>query len=55
MFAEGIAYEGRAISLRSACGLVGSMQQPLVEDNLNDFHVHSIFHIRFHNQLALPF
>ena len=35
---ERVAYQGGAISSRPARGLIGSLQQLLVEDNLHDLH-----------------
>ena len=50
MFAQGIANQRRPVLFRPPGGLVSSVQELLVEDNLYDFHLHSIFHSKVHNQ-----
>src|SRR5215471_1039609 len=49
-----IPYEGGTIAFRPPCGLVGSLQQLSVENNLNCFHHHyglwSLIHITLHIQ-----
>jgi len=50
VFAQGIANQRRPVLFRPPGGFVGSVQELLVEDNLYDFHLHSIFHSKVHNQ-----
>ena len=46
-----LPYQGGAIPLRPPCGLVGGLQELLVEDNLYGFHIlSSLFHITLHTQ-----
>jgi|SRR5580700_6717563 hypothetical protein len=51
MFAQGIPHERGTIALRPARSLVCCLQELLIENNLNGFHMwtlfHSILHIRF--------
>ncbi len=38
MLAQGITHQGGAIFLRPAGGLIGSLQKPFIQNNLDDFH-----------------
>jgi len=44
MFPERIPYQGGTIPPRPPCALVGSLEESLVENNLNSFHMLILFH-----------
>lgn len=50
VFPKSIAQKGRSVLLRPPCGFVSGVQELLVEHNLHDFHIHSLFHSMINSQ-----
>jgi hypothetical protein len=48
MFPQGVAHQSGPVSLSALRGLIGGLQQPFIEHDLNDLHMWSLFHSILH-------